>query len=195
MRITNDRQFYPHSLDGDQPEMLWGSATPNAAEGPWKQAAEGSLYVRKNGNQKELWQKVEESGRSSDWLLIAGSISKRLVKADFTDSTTTGTYEFTEEIPIGALATYSTVSDVVAFSGDTTAVVTIGDNAGSPDVDRYNTGTPSVFATIAQLSVGAVSGTAYHAAAVKPRVIITAATDFTATSALGALTVKINYRM
>ena len=193
MRITNDRQFYPHSLDGEQPEMLWGSATPNAAEGPWKQAAEGSLYVRKNGNQKELWQKIEDSGRSlSDWLLIAGSISKRLVKTDFTDVTTTGTYTFAEEIPLGALATYSTVSDVVALTGDTTATVQIGDGT---DADRYTTGTPNLFIAITQLSVGAVSGTAYHAAAKAPVVTVTVATDFTATAAAGAFTVRINYRM
>jgi hypothetical protein len=46
-----------------------------------------------------------------------------------------------EALPIGATVISSLVTAVVAFVGDTSAALTIGDGT---DVDRYNTGTPPV---------------------------------------------------
>lgn len=108
---------------------------------------------------------------------------------DFTDGgSTAGTFALGISIPAGAVFARSLVTDVTGFAGDTSAVLTIGDGS---DVDRYNTGTPSVFATAAAgADMGAPSGTAHHSAAATPTLTVTSATDFTAVSA-GALTVTL----
>jgi hypothetical protein len=190
MRIVNTHQFMPDSIDGDQPELLHG--VPLGATFPWAGAQIGSLSIHNvTANQVEIYQKVQDNNSNYDWLLVDGWISKKLVDADFTDVTTTGTYTFTEEIPLGAIVDYATVSNVVAFSGDTSAVVTIGDGT---DVDRYNTGTPSVFATITYLSIGVPSGTTYHSAAKAPVVTVTTATDYTLVPASASMQVSIHYK-
>lgn len=192
MRITNTKQYMPDALDGDQPELLWGNRAPDGDEGPWKDAPQGTRYVRRNGHQTEVYLKTSNNFRDSDWMMVEGSIAKYLTKADFTDGGgASGTYTFAEQIPLGAIAEYSTVSDVTAWGGDTTAVIVIGDGT---DVDRYNTGTPSVLSTIAHLSVGAPSGTAYHAAAIAPVVTVTGGSDFTAIAATARLMVRIKYK-
>jgi len=110
---------------------------------------------------------------------------------DFTDNEdTTGTFEFSTDIPIGATFIGAAITAVVGFAGDTTAVITIGDGT---DVDRYNAGTPNVFATAANgVAAGVPSGVLYHAAAKTPTLIVTVATDFTAVSA-GSVTIELFY--
>lgn len=114
-----------------------------------------------------------------------GAINKieaTIAFGDFVDVTTTGTYTFTETIPIGAVV-YACVLQpaLVGFAGDTSAVITVGDGT---DGDRYMTGTPDVFSDVAGgIALGAVSGTAYHAAAKSPVVTITTAADFTSVTA------------
>jgi hypothetical protein len=94
-----------------------------------------------------------------------------------------------EALPIGATVISSLVTSVVAFAGDTSAVLTIGDGT---DVDRYNTGTPSVFAAANQITAGIPSGVREHNAAIKPVLTVTSAADFTNVTG-GALTVRIVY--
>ena len=81
-----------------------------------------------------------------------GSVQATIGVADMTDSGVTGTYEFTDLIPAGAVVMQSTISGLTGFAGDTSATVTIGDGSTA---DRYNTGTPNVFATAAHISAGA----------------------------------------
>lgn len=117
-------------------------------------------------------------------------IQETVALADFTDGgSTAGTVELSTDIPVGAVVTRTLITDVTGFAGDTSAVVTIGDGT---DVDRYNTGTPSVFATAANVDAGAVSGTIYHSAAKTPKITVTSATDFGAVTA-GEMTVTIFY--
>ena len=79
---------------------------------------------------------------------------------------------------------------LTGFSGDTSAVMTVGDGS---DVDRYNTGTPDVFTTNASgADMGVVSGTAWHDAAATVTVTITSGADFTSVSA-GTATIAIFY--
>jgi len=190
MKIYNLAAPNPSEEGGDQPELLHG--VPSGAVFPWAGAQIGSISVAKlTANHVEVYQKVQDNNSNYDWILTDGWISKKLLDADFTDSTTTGTYTFTEEIPLGALVDYATISNVVAFSGDTSATVTIGDGS---DVDRYNTGTPSVFAAITYLSIGAPSGTVYHSAAIAPVVTVTTTSDYTAVPATASLQVAIHYR-
>lgn len=111
-------------------------------------------------------------------LAAMNKIEATLAYTDFTDSTgVTGVYTFTETIPIGAVVYLSVLQPaLVGFAGDTSATIQVGDGS---DVDRYSTGTPDVFSDVAGgIPLGAVSGTAYHAAAKAPVVTVTAATDW-----------------
>jgi len=120
----------------------------------------------------------------------AKSFSEGIRLADFTDGGgTAGTYQMQFDIPQDALVLGCRVSVPEAFAGDTSAVITIGDGT---DVDRYNTGTPSVFATSAGIDMGEVSGTEFHTADATPVVTVTSASDFGAITG-GGLVVTILY--
>ncbi len=117
-------------------------------------------------------------------------IEESAVLADFTDGGgAAGTYTFSAQIPIGAVVLQTIVYNVAAFAGDTSAVLTVGDGT---DVDRYNTGTPSVFAAATIIEAGIPSGTAAHAAAKAPVLTITANADWGSVTG-GGLTVRIYY--
>ncbi len=110
---------------------------------------------------------------------------------DFTDGAgTSGTFALTDKIPAGATVLYAAVTAVTGFTGDTSAVMTIGDGT---DPDRYNTGTINVFANAANgVSAGAPSGTVYHNAEKTVTLTVTSAADFTSVNA-GSVTVKLYY--
>ena len=117
-------------------------------------------------------------------------VEERVLRSQFTDGgSTAGTYTMKVQIPIGAEVVKTLVTNVTGFIGDTSAVVVVGDGT---DADRYNTGTPSVFASAAMVAMGAPSGTLVHTAAKAPVLTVTSATDFGAVTA-GALTVRIVY--
>jgi len=118
------------------------------------------------------------------------SYQQTITRAEFTDGgSTLGTLALGVTIPAGAVFSRALVTDITGFIGDTSAAITIGDVGG--DVDRYNTGTPSVFTTAAAgTDMGAPSGTLWHTAAVVPDVHITSNADFTNVSA-GQLTVTL----
>lgn len=105
---------------------------------------------------------------------------------DFTDGgSTVGTLNLTASIPAGAVFVQSLITAIVGFTGDTSATITIGDGS---DVDRYNTGTPSVFTTAAAgVDLGVPSGTKWHTAAATPKLTVTSNADFTSVAAGSAL--------
>src|SRR5215207_3795140 len=105
-------------------------------------------------------------------LSYLNKVSQTVVYTQFTDGgSTSGTFTLTDgTIPAGAVVLRSTVTAVTGFTGDTTATLIIGDGT---DTDRYNTGTPSVFTTADAVDAGAVSGTAFHAAAKTPVLTVT----------------------
>ena len=108
--------------------------------------------------------------------------------SQFTDGgSTAGTYQVQFELPVGFYVERSQVYDVTGFAGDTSAAITVGDGS---DVDRYNTGTPSVFATIGRLDLGVASGTRFIATANRPTITVTSGADFTSVSA-GALSLRV----
>ena len=92
-------------------------------------------------------------------------IEEVLTAASLTDNGgATGTKNLAAAIPAGARYLYTTATGIVGFAGDVSATITLGDGT---DVDRYNTGTPSIFATAAQgVDMGSPSGTAWHTSAV-----------------------------
>lgn len=117
-------------------------------------------------------------------------IDRTVNLADFTDGGgASGTYQLPDAIPVGAQVDLNAqVQVITAFLGDTTAVLTIGDGS---DVDRYNTGTPSVFST-GYPAMGAPSGTKEHSAAIKPTLTVTSGSDFTLVTG-GRLRVVMKY--
>ena len=96
------------------------------------------------------------------------------------------------QIPAGSRVLACLIHGITGFTGagNTTCVATVGDGS---DVDRYNTGTPSVYTTAAAgVDMGAVSGTAWHTAAITPTVTITADSDITSIIAgTGAATLTL----
>ena len=118
-------------------------------------------------------------------------LSETVLYSQFTDGgAAVGTFVTSMAIPAGATVLYSAVKAVTGFTGDTSAVIQIGDGA---DPDRYNTGTPSVFTSAANgIAVGAPSGVVYHAAGKTVNLTVTSATDWGAVAA-GSVTVSVYY--
>lgn len=125
---------------------------------------------------------------------LIGVLSETVTVAQFTDGgATAGTYQMAGSLPAGSIVLRTKVGPVVGFAGDTTAVLIVGDGSTT---NRYNTGTPSVFATAAVgVDVGIVSGLALNLTAIRPTLTITSTADFTSvvTNAAGILTISIYY--
>jgi len=103
--------------------------------------------------------------------------------SQFTDGgSTAGTYQVQFELPVGFFVERTQLANITGFAGDTSAAITVGDGS---DVDRYNTGTPSVFATLSRLDLGIASGTRFIATANRPTITVTSNADFTSVSAGG----------
>lgn len=105
------------------------------------------------------------------------SYSQRLTLASFTDGGgAAGTCNLNVSIPAGAVFERTLIKNLTGTVGESTAVITVGDGT---DVDRYNTGTPSVAADAAAgIDMGAPSGTLFHSAAKTPVVTVTEDSDF-----------------
>jgi len=113
---------------------------------------------------------------------------KDITVAQFTDGgAAVGTYQLQFTLPVGFFVAYTQLRNVTGFTGNVSAVLTVGDGS---DADRYNAGTPSVFTTIAKLDMCVPSGTRFIATANKPTLTITSNADFTAVTA-GELDIRI----
>lgn len=180
---------------GALPQLWMGPDAVDGDAGAWVVAPVGSIYVQKDtANQlAQTWQKVKDNSLDNDWLPIGGTgvISETVTLAKFTDGgSTSGTYTLKTQVPVGAFVERCFLVDVTGFTGNTSAVIIIGDGT---DTDRYMTGTPSVFTTATAIDLGVVSGTALHTAAKSVTITITGGSDFTAISA-GSLTVRLFYK-
>lgn len=118
-------------------------------------------------------------------------IVQTVLFSQFTDGgAAAGTFVLTDIIPVGAIVLAAALTNIVGFAGDTSAAITVGDGT---DVDRYNTGTPSVFTSIAAgIALGVPSGVLYHAAQKNVTLTVTSASDFTAVNA-GSVTIEMYY--
>lgn len=141
---------------------------------------------------------TQDGIRKNPWDAANTPVTTRLVSFtetvlfnQFTDgSGASGTYQLQQAVPKGAIVQGTKVTVEAGFAGDTSAVLTIGDGS---DVDRYMTGTPSVFATAADgIQTGPPSGNLLLTAANNPTLTVTSGADFTAVNA-GSLTVTIFY--
>lgn len=192
MFIPTSPQNYSDGIVGDLPTVFSGQDAIDGATEPFVSQPAGTLYVRFDAGNVGLYQKEGTADVTADWNQVGGTkyIEATIAYTDFTDGgSTAGTYDLTETIPAGAIVQATSLSAITGFAGDTSAVITVGDGS---DVDRYNTGTPDVFSTVAVLDAGAVSGTAFHATAATVTVTVTTAADFTSVSA-GSVTVRIYY--
>jgi len=119
-------------------------------------------------------------------------VSETIAYGDFTDGgSTSGTYASSVlAIPAGATVLSCAATALTGFAGDTSATVQVGDGS---DVDRYSTGTPSVFASsTGGKALGKVSGSQYHNTAATVTVTVTSANDFSSVSA-GSITLQVCY--
>lgn len=188
--ITNLPQVFQSGIDGAGPGQWYGPDVPDGDRGPWVDAPVGSLYCRRTATSTRWYEKKTANGRDDDWALTWGEIRQRVLFSEFTDGgSTSGTKALAEQIPAGAWVLRTILRNVTGFTGNVSATITVGDGT---DVDRYNTGTPSVFSTVTALDVGAVSGTAIHTAAATVTLTVTSNSDFTAVTA-GALTISIYF--
>jgi len=197
--IINKPEPFESGTDGAAPQQWYGKATLDGTRGPWATAPIGSFYWQKlSATANRLFRRVKAAhatlgARTDDWAEGVGVLTQTVKVSEFTDGgSTSGTFVLTPTLPIGAFAVQTTLLNVVGFAGDTSAVLTVGDGT---DVDRYNTGTPSVFATAAAVAMGVPSGTKDHVTAATITLTITSATDFTAvkTEGNGRLTIRIYY--
>lgn len=193
MLIENSDTFLQDPNTGVQASICYGSAAPGTGRFFTRKGI-GTIYHRKvAAGHIQRWEKTKNDGLAGDWACRYGIISDYVTVSQFTDGgSTSGTFALTNQVPIYATVDYITVKDVTGFAGDTTAALTVGDGT---DVDRYNTGTPSVFATATQIDTGVPSGTKYHSAAKSITLTITGTADFTSivTNGAGKLTVELVY--
>jgi hypothetical protein len=191
MRIVNEQLYNLNPLEAERIEILSGTAAPGTQD-LYIQSPIGSSYWRKvAAGHVQHMVKVSDNNRADDWVVTEGLISQRVAYTDFTDGgAAAGTKALANQIPVGAEVLKTNITNVTGFTGDTSAVVIVGDGT---DTDRYNTGTPSVFTTADSIAAGVPSGTRDHTAAATVTVTVTSAADFTNVAA-GALTITIFYR-
>jgi hypothetical protein len=185
--------FANNGVAGASPAEWYGTEAVDGDRAPWVLVPVGSVYVRKTSNTANTQSFVKHAaeGRDDDWG-IEGSVhtvQKYFTYASLTANGASGTLVLAETIPVGAKVIDSVLLNVTGFTGDTSAVIIVGDGT---DTDRYNTGTPSVFTTATAIDLGAASGTAIHTTAKSVTVTITSATAYSAVTA-GAATLRIRY--
>jgi len=123
---------------------------------------------------------------------IDAFVSQEVTYDQFTDDGgTSGHIDLTDQIPADSQVTGFKAVVATGFTGDTTAVIQVGDD--SPDPDRFSAITTG--SVLAAGTVGSQAGTAndFCAAATTVRVTVTGASDFGLITA-GSMTVKVFYK-
>lgn len=189
---NNSPEYIESGVSGPKPTDWFGTNAIDGDAGDFVQVGPGSSHIKRDltNNLANLpVYKLKADKHDNDYGGIQ-LIRETVTRAMFTDGgSAAGTYDLKTQIPQGALVIAAWVQDLTGFTGNTSATLTIGDGS---DVDRYNTGTPSVFTTANALAMGVPSGALVHIAAVTPRLTVTGNSDFTAITA-GVLTVSILY--
>jgi hypothetical protein len=153
----------------------------------------GALWIT------EKFVKIAQKVDPQVWVYVNGDVPRvvelgpiTVLKSQFTDGgAAVGTYVTPGIVPKNAVLIGSKVIVNVAFDGDTSAVLIIGDGS---DTDRYMSGTPSVFAAAPNgIETGVPSGAKLLAAANSPTLTVTSGADFTNVAAAGSLTYSIYY--
>ncbi len=183
-------RFHESGLVGAGPGVWYGTDAPNGDAGDWARAPIGTRYYRRLSAGGGIWfEKVSNKQLDGDWRPTSGAIIQTVTESQFTDGgAQVGTLVLTDGIPVGATVVRTFLQALTGFTGDTSCALTVGDGT---DVDRYMTGTPSIYTTAAgETDLGAISGVAYHSAAKSVTLTATSNADWTAVTA-GAMTVVI----
>lgn len=168
---------------------VWESEGTMVANNPAVMNASNGLEATLSGSTLEIGIKAAGIANAKLEAPAIKTATEVCPVASFTDNAdATGTLETSITIPEGAVVMQAFIDEVTGFAGDTSATITIGDGT---DVDRYNTGTPSVFATADHVSAGVPNGTAYHSADKTVTLIVTGASDFTSIVTEGNGTVRV----
>lgn len=193
MFIPFDPKFAHSGVNGAYPVLFAGTGAPDGDGYPWLQAPIGSIYQqldRTNNLVTRTFTKLKASGVDTDWVAGLQCITETVAYTAFTDGgSTSGTYNLKTTLPEGAWVLRTVIEDLTGFTGDTSAVIIVGDGT---DTDRYNTGTPSVFTTATAADLGAPSGTQIHTAAKTVTITITSGSDWGLVTA-GSLTIRLYY--
>jgi hypothetical protein len=190
LKIPNYPDLWESAIDGSAPAVWFGNTIPDGDAKPFTLAPVGSTYIQ-NETTPTTYVKTTDAGRDSDWSAAMGVLAQRVLIGDFTDGgATVGTLVLDGVIPAGAFVLRTIVSDLTGFTGDTSAVMMVGDGT---DDDRYTAAADiDVFTTAVALDGGAPQGTQVHTTAKSVTLTVTSAANFTAVAA-GALTIKIFY--
>ncbi len=183
-------RFHESGLVGAGPGVWYGTDAPNGDAGDWARAPIGTRYYRRLSQGGGIWyEKVSNKQLDGDWRPVSGAIIQTVTESQFTDGgAAVGTLVMTYQIPIGATVKRVFLQALTGFTGNSSCALTVGDGTTA---DRYMTGTPSIYTTAAgETDLGAVSGTAYHAAAATVTITATGGSDWTNVTA-GAMTVVI----
>lgn len=193
MFIPFDAKNAQSGINGAYPILWAGFSAPDGDALPFATAGIGSIYQqldRTNNLVTRTFTKLKANGHDNDWVGGLQCITETVARSAFTDGgSTSGTYNLKTQIPANAWALQTVLTDVTGFTGDTSAVIIVGDGT---DTDRYNTGTPSVFTTAQAIDLGVPSGTKIHTAAKTVTITVTSAADFTNVTA-GSLTIRLYY--
>lgn len=185
---------YPEYLEsgvaGQNPTEWFGVDPVDGDAGDWIQVGAGSMYMQRDLTDDLCTLplvKIKNESLDNDWTgwqVVGETVSY----TDFTDGGgAAGTYTSKLQIPAGALVYKTIIQNVTGFAGNTSAALTVGDGSTA---DRYMTSTLNVFANVAAIDGGAVSGTAIHTAAKNVVLTITANSDWGLVTA-GTLTFKV----
>jgi len=184
--------FHRHNaVNGAEPTFWFGTTVPDGDAVNFYSAGVGSTYVYRTADGTvRNYVKVKNDGADNDWSPGVVTLRQTVAYTDFTDGeAAVGTLDLDETIPVGAYVLACTVTGVTGFAGDTSCTLTVGDGS---DVDRFNTGTPSIFATAGAIDMGPLSGNEHVTTAVTVTLTATSGSDWGAVTA-GAATISLFY--
>ena len=125
------------------------------------------------------------------------SVRQRVLFSEFTDGAgTSGTFALTDTIPAGSVGLFTKVDVITGFTGDTTAVMDVGDGS---DADKFSYTTFNVFTAAKGLmeqhdagAAGTETGLSLITTAATVTLTVTGGADFTSITA-GELEVAVYY--
>ena len=127
MRLKNDDLFPANSIDGPEPEVIFGTDAVDGTLAPWYGAPLGTLYIRTTSGYVNVWQKFADSGLTTDWRNTMGGVAQTYELTLQSAATSTG--NGTVAADVGGYGTL-----LVELSGTFSATVTF---EGSRDGSDY----------------------------------------------------------
>lgn len=180
------RRSKPYLISGAPTDGTSGTLAKIARGGAIALDETNFLIYQNTGTRLSPVWTLRPGGQNSAGFPRVGVLTESVLASALTDGgAAVGTKVLAGQIPAKAIYLYTKVKVSAGFAGDVSAVAVVGDGS---DADRYNTGTPSVFAAAANgVEMGAPSGTRYHATAQAVTITITSSSDITLVLAGGGV--------